>query len=85
MQNPEKTTELKNQQSKDAIVLLEKLLKMNDAQGIREDLNQIFYGYISSEFSDCQSERNQKYGSFLLLIEFLTKLDKLNTLNRWAS
>jgi len=72
-------------QEQQAILLLETLLKENDASGIREDLNKIFYGYISSEFSDDQRERNFKYGTYLNLVEFLTKLSKLNKINHWTN
>ena len=82
--NP-KDQEKTQEQTQQAIVLLETLLRENDAQGIRDDLNKIFYGYISSEFSDDQRERNFKYGTYLNLVEFLTKLSKLNTINRWTN
>ena len=71
------------EQQENALQLLKNLLKENDAKGIREDLNQLFYGYISSEFSDDKRERNNKYSTYLSLIEFLTKLSKLNKINRW--
>tara|TARA_B110001450_G_scaffold175716_2_gene164065 strand:- start:7 stop:249 length:243 start_codon:yes stop_codon:yes gene_type:complete len=79
MQNTKDQTQVQQ-----AITLLKTLLEKNDAIGIREDLNKIFYGYISSEFSDCQQERNYKYGTYLNLVEFLTKLSKLKKINCWS-
>ena len=78
------SNQTEQQQREKALKLLENLLKENDAKGIREDLNQIFYGYISSEFSDDKQERNNKYNSYLILIEFLTKLSKLDKINRFS-
>ena len=77
------SNQTEQQQREKGLKLLENLLKENDAKGIREDLNQLFYGYISSEFSDDKRERNNKYSTYLSLIEFLTKLSKLNKINRW--
>jgi len=78
------SNQTEQQQREKALKLLENLLKENDAKGIREDLNEIFYGYISSEFSDDKLERNNKYSTYLNLIEFLTKLSKLDKINRFS-
>tara|TARA_B110001452_G_scaffold124552_1_gene103299 strand:+ start:2231 stop:2482 length:252 start_codon:yes stop_codon:yes gene_type:complete len=78
------SNQTEQQQREKGLKLLENLLKENDAKGIREDLKEIFYGYISSEFSDDKLERNNKYSTYLNLIEFLTKLSKLDKINRFS-
>tara|TARA_B110000093_G_C12814247_1_gene344118 strand:+ start:271 stop:522 length:252 start_codon:yes stop_codon:yes gene_type:complete len=78
------SNQTEQQQREKGLKLLENLLKENDAKGIREALNEIFYGYISSEFSDDKLERNNKYSTYLNLIEFLTKLSKLDKINRFS-
>lgn len=79
MTNPEKKQEQK------ALELLKNLLKDNDAKGIREDLNRIFYGYITSEHSDYKNDRSVSYSTYVSLLQFFTKIDSLDKVNRWTN
>lgn len=73
-----------NIQEQQAITLLKELLNHADARSLRDDLNQIFYGYISSEESDNQRDRNIKGGTYMSLVNFFTKISNLDTINRWT-
>jgi hypothetical protein len=64
-------------QSEKALELVKKLFSQCTAIDLREDLNQIFYGYLSSEISDSQRERSLKSSTYLSLIDFLTRMSNL--------
>ncbi len=68
-----------------AIALLKSLLQKKDADEIREDLNKIFYGYVSSEVSDHHKERNFTCSTYLDLVAFFTKISNLSRINRWTN
>lgn len=82
MENSTQNTEVLSQEQQ-ALTLLKEMLKSIDAKDIREDLNKIFYGYISSDLSDDQRERNFKCGTYLSLVEFFTKIANLDKVNYW--
>ncbi|WP_233882224.1 hypothetical protein [Tenacibaculum piscium] len=67
-----------------ALHLLKDLLFKIDAKNIREDLNKIFYGYISSDEADDQRERNMKGGTYMDLVKFFTKLSNIPEIDRWS-
>lgn len=71
MQNPEAKNRTQEQQ---AIGLLKELLSSNDAETIREDLQKIFLGYITSDYSDYQQDRTDTYITHIHLLEFFTKI-----------
>lgn len=76
--------ETKKLQEQKAITIVKELLSHADARSLRDDLNQIFYGYISSEEADSKRERNIKGGTYMSLVNFLTKISNLDTINRWT-
>ena len=78
----EKTTQ---EQEQEVIALIKSLLQQKDAKGIREDLNNIFYGYIGSAHSDCKRDRENCYSTYTDLLELFTKLTKLNSINRFTA
>ncbi|WP_370407969.1 hypothetical protein [Tenacibaculum dicentrarchi] len=78
----EKTFE--NTPNNKALHLLEDLLHESDAKSLREDLNRIFYGYISSNEADDQRERNMKCSTYMALVNFLTKISNIPEIDRWS-
>jgi len=68
-------------QDPQALHLLKELLKYKSAQDFRSDLNELFYAYLQTECADCKSDRKAMAEVHLELIDFLTKLSKLKSIN----
>jgi len=71
-------TENENQTT---LELVKELLKYKSAQDFRSDLNELFYAYLQTECADCKADRKSMAEVHLELIDFLTKLSKLKTIN----
>ncbi|WP_275552699.1 hypothetical protein [Tenacibaculum piscium] len=78
------TENTSNTPNDQALHLLEDLLYKTDAKNLREDLNRIFYGYISSDEADDQRERNMKGSTYMALVNFLTKISNIPEIDRWS-
>lgn len=79
---PEKT---KTPQEHQAVSLLKNMLQQNDADSLREDLDDMFHAYISSEFADCADDRNCKHSTYLYLKDFLNDISPLSEINRFTN
>ena len=73
MQNPK---EQKTEQIQ-ALNALSNLLSCINARDLRENLNQLFYGYLDSEKADSQLKRNQMSSTHNCMVTFLTKISNL--------
>jgi hypothetical protein len=66
-----------------ALTALNNLLSIVNARDLRNNMQEIFYGFLNSENADSQSFRNRLGATHLYLIEFLTKIADLPEIDRF--
>jgi len=84
MTNETEQPQAKHQdQQEHALSTLNALLSKVNARQLRENLNQLFYGYLNSEQADSQERRNTMASTHSNMIEFFTKISNLPQIDRY--
>jgi hypothetical protein len=73
------------QEKEHALKLLEALLKSSSAQELTEDVDEIFFGYLSSDVSENTTHRIRHASTYFKLQRFLKKVSYLKSINRWTN